>query len=59
MSFEAGIGILVGTWATVERKTVETLAKKSCLSCPSMSINPLRMLDFEPASKRYAQEFVK
>ena len=36
MSFEAGIGILVEAWAMVEPKTVETLAKKSCISCPSM-----------------------
>lgn len=36
MSLEAGFGILVEAWAIVELKAVETLAKKSCMSCPSM-----------------------
>lgn len=36
MSLEADFGILVEAWAIVERMVVETLAKKSCISCPSM-----------------------
>ena len=50
MSLEAGMGILVEAWAIVERMTVDILAKKSCISCPSMLINPLLMLDYEPVS---------
>ena len=58
MSLEAGLGILVEAWVIVERKTLDTHARKSRISCPSMSINPLLMLDFEPVSNHQVQAFV-
>ena len=46
-------------FAEVQDCKVAVSRKKSCASCPSMSIKPLPMLDFEPVSNHQAQEFVK
>ena len=45
--------------AEVQDCKVAVSRKKSCASYPSMSINPLLMLDIEPVSNHQSQEFVK